>query len=428
MNQRMRWKKIKPLLDIFKRQMFRIRYILAGFIILSLPLGCVIWIMANLEGMEKNRLAEYRSIAEQTSKSTFNFITGGYYDHMLDAIRIITTSSVIQRLEIYLDGDPVLTSGNSQGLEKLAEQKPDATRAWEYRDGQQQFVIFDNQLPTHPDLLPNTCIVRAVFNLDEFSSRKMGIQAALGVIFGLLLVIIILLFILHNADIQKMETVQGISHDARKVLNRISPRLQEIYQQLRQGKGGETAHRDIKLTWEDSVALRRFLDNLEDYENVRRDRLPLQPAAKDIIRLLHKKPEQFEVTLAKEGKRLTLDLQVDELVLQMDAYVVDRILTNLIDNAIKFTAVRTSIDIRLEMEQEAVVVFIKDHGPGIARKNWKRIFRAYRRLNTDKPGSGLGLFNARSLARLIGGEVGIRESRPGQGTTFYFRLPVRPAP
>jgi len=103
-----------------------------------------------------------------------------------------------------------------------------------------------------------------------------------------------------------------------------------------------------------------------------------------------------------------------------------QLLLNLLSNAAKYTVAGDEIEVRAAAEDGAVVVSVRDHGPGIAADQQRLIFEKFGRVNTggrSKPGAGLGLFIASSIAEAHGGTLDVR-SETGAGSTFTFRLPV----
>jgi K+-sensing histidine kinase KdpD len=104
-----------------------------------------------------------------------------------------------------------------------------------------------------------------------------------------------------------------------------------------------------------------------------------------------------------------------------------QLLLNLLSNAAKYTVSGDEIDVRASAEEEAVVLSVEDHGPGIAPEEQRLVFEKFGRVNSggrSKPGAGLGLFIARSIAEAHGGTLDVR-SDAGAGATFILRLPVR---
>jgi signal transduction histidine kinase len=103
-----------------------------------------------------------------------------------------------------------------------------------------------------------------------------------------------------------------------------------------------------------------------------------------------------------------------------------QLLLNLLSNAAKYTVSGDQIEMRAAAEDESVVVSVADHGPGIPADQQRLVFDKFGRVNSggrSKPGAGLGLFIARSIAEAHGGTLDLR-SDAGAGATFTVRLPI----
>ena len=102
-----------------------------------------------------------------------------------------------------------------------------------------------------------------------------------------------------------------------------------------------------------------------------------------------------------------------------------QVLTNLVDNAVKYSPAGEEVRVAAYARGERVVVDVTDAGPGIAREHQKLIFEKFGRAKTDggKPGTGLGLFIARSIVEAHGGTLDVRSSA-GRGATFTVELPA----
>jgi signal transduction histidine kinase len=103
-----------------------------------------------------------------------------------------------------------------------------------------------------------------------------------------------------------------------------------------------------------------------------------------------------------------------------------QLLLNLLSNAAKYTVSGDEIEVRAAADDGAVLVSVEDHGPGIPSDQQRLVFEKFGRVNSggrSKPGAGLGLFIARSIAEAHGGTLDVR-SDPGSGATFTIRLPI----
>jgi signal transduction histidine kinase len=112
-------------------------------------------------------------------------------------------------------------------------------------------------------------------------------------------------------------------------------------------------------------------------------------------------------------------------VVRGDAERLRQVVANLVDNAVKYSPVGTPVMLRLGQTDDSVVVAVSDSGPGIASEDQILIFEKFGRAagGGSKPGTGLGLFIARSIAEAHGGTLDV-SSTPGRGATFTLSVPV----
>ena len=102
-----------------------------------------------------------------------------------------------------------------------------------------------------------------------------------------------------------------------------------------------------------------------------------------------------------------------------------QVLTNLLDNAVKYSPAGEAVEVEALAENSRISVEVRDSGPGVAPEHHALIFEKFGRVTGElaKPGTGLGLFIARSIAQAHGGSLEVR-SRDGRGTTFALELPA----
>ena len=149
---------------------------------------------------------------------------------------------------------------------------------------------------------------------------------------------------------------------------------------------------------------------------LRRETIELEP-------LLQKLSEQHRLSA---GKPCDIHIDVeDDLVLDADSFHLSNILSNLIDNAIKYSGESVRIDITAKATDEGVEIRVRDNGIGIAPDKQKHIFEKFYRVPTgnihDVKGYGLGLYYARTMAEKHGGTLSVA-SAPGKGSEFVLSL------
>lgn len=131
--------------------------------------------------------------------------------------------------------------------------------------------------------------------------------------------------------------------------------------------------------------------------------------------------------LSSRADTHTLSVICDtELHVRADAFALEHVLINLLENAHKYTPSGTQIHVRARPDDGDVVVEVADDGPGIEARHRARIFERFYRVDAgrsrEKGGTGLGLSIVKNLITSMRGSVGVRENEP-RGSVFWFRLP-----
>ncbi|HNW72282.1 MAG TPA: HAMP domain-containing sensor histidine kinase [Bacteroidales bacterium] len=120
-----------------------------------------------------------------------------------------------------------------------------------------------------------------------------------------------------------------------------------------------------------------------------------------------------------------------EVKIQIDRDKIDQALTNYLTNAIKYSFPGAAIDVILEITGGMARITVRDHGQGIRENEVEKLFNAFQRSSTrstaGEPSTGLGLYIVKKIVETHGGEVGVG-SIFGQGSQFWFSLPLNPVP
>jgi signal transduction histidine kinase len=138
----------------------------------------------------------------------------------------------------------------------------------------------------------------------------------------------------------------------------------------------------------------------------------------------------FSVKKKENTKIFYEPLQNGNIIVQADKARITQVISNLLNNAVKFTAEEGGVTISVILEkkgkndnyQEEVIVRIKDTGIGIATEIMPRLFTKFG--TKSEKGTGLGLFISKSIVEAHGGRIWAENNIDGKGATFYFSLPL----
>ena len=181
----------------------------------------------------------------------------------------------------------------------------------------------------------------------------------------------------------------------------------------------------------ESERLARVIDDILLASHLDSGRLKFASAPVDVRALVADVVESMQMHL-QNGVTLQLDAPTTALpTVSVDAIKLNRVLQNLVENAIKYSPEGGPVVVRVEAGDDGRVRFqVIDAGLGIPRADQERIFEKFYRadplLARGVGGTGLGLYICRELVQRMGGAIEV-ESEPGKGSTFTMELPVRAA-
>ena len=223
-----------------------------------------------------------------------------------------------------------------------------------------------------------------------------------------------------NADLESFS--YSVSHDLRSPLRAIAAFANLIDSRFRPELDPKVQHYlDNIITASDRMSA--LIEDLLDYSHLGRE-LP-SAVEIDLVRVLDSVIETLAEPLATTGGRVNTEGFLP--FVRGNHTLVQQILVNLIDNALKYQAVGSSPLIRVSAREipGQVEIIISDNGIGIAPDYHDKIFEVFQRLHTgsEYPGTGIGLASARKAAERMGGTVTV-SSVLGQGSTFTVVLPA----
>jgi PAS domain S-box-containing protein len=210
-----------------------------------------------------------------------------------------------------------------------------------------------------------------------------------------------------------------VSHELRTPLTAIlgfSMTLEEKGDRLDE----ETRSEMVRNLSQQSRKLDRLLSDLLDIDRLRRGFVPPSFHETDVGLLVE------HVATAFSPESHVIEVHADRVQAQVDAAKVERIVDNLIANAVNHTPPGTEISVRVEARDGGVLITVDDSGPGVAETDRESIFDLFTRgaANEPVPGTGVGLSLVSQFTTLHGGRVWVEET-PSGGASFRVLLPVR---
>lgn len=189
---------------------------------------------------------------------------------------------------------------------------------------------------------------------------------------------------------------------------------------------GEFAKESVEMLDSEADRLSRLTENLMTLARSDEDNLPLYTEQVDMTALCHKVAAQLALLAEQKQIVLKQELQAD-LSVQGDELALSRLLIILLDNALKYSAAKTTVTLRGARVKEHLVIEVRDEGCGISDEDKTRVFDRFYRVDKARSrsqgGLGLGLSLAWAIVHQHGGSIEAFDNKP-QGTVMYVQLPL----
>jgi len=200
---------------------------------------------------------------------------------------------------------------------------------------------------------------------------------------------------------------------------------------LRQQKAGKLKKKQIEYLEKAMKGTQRMIDLINDMLNISKfeqGKVFFNIQQVNICKLIEEIISGFEIKLSTKNIYLKLDDSCRDVFADIDKEKMRDVITNLIDNAIKFTE-SGGVDINVETETDKVIISIKDTGAGISKQDLPKLFHKFGRIDnsytiaSDTGGTGLGLYIAKLYVEGMGGKIWATSDGVGKGSTFWIHLP-----
>lgn len=230
----------------------------------------------------------------------------------------------------------------------------------------------------------------------------------------------------------RRELIANVSHDLRTPIASI----QSFVEALEDGviDDHETSRGYLKTIHREARRLSSLIDDLFELSKLEAGQQAYHPVPGRIDQIIIEVLESYSVRIREKSLNVKVSVADDVPILFIMPDKITRVLSNLVDNAIRHSPAGAGlhIDAKSCAGENSVVVSIRDEAESLPRENAGRVFERFYRIdpsrNRESGGSGLGLAIARSLVELHGGTIGVRMPLgKSQGNEFWFTLPVHEA-
>jgi len=232
--------------------------------------------------------------------------------------------------------------------------------------------------------------------------------------------------ILQRTDALRAALLSSVSHDLRTPLTSIKAAASSLLQEDVQWDD-ETRSGFARTIEREADRLNRLVGNLLDMSRIEEGALKPEKEWYSLKALIHDVLGRLKPLL--EGRTVLTHLPDDLLLVELDYMQIDQVLTNLIENAVRYTPPKSPIEVSAYSEYKQVILSVADRGPGIPPADLERVFdKFYRVLHSRHPGSypmgsGLGLAVCKGLVEAHGGRIWMK-LREGGGLVAFVMLPV----
>ncbi len=201
----------------------------------------------------------------------------------------------------------------------------------------------------------------------------------------------------------------------------------EIQDQCEDNQNTMSFNRHISIVKQNAYRLLRLINNLIDMTDISEGDYHLNLSVNNIVSVIEDVVLSTIDYVEDKGMSLIFDTDTEERMMAFDADKLERIILNIISNAIKYSKVNGTIQVGIKNEERKVIISIKDNGIGIDQEKLKFIFDSFNQaddiLTRKREGSGIGLALVKSLVEMHQGSVHVK-SRVGEGSEFIVELPT----
>ncbi|MFH1823800.1 MAG: response regulator [Candidatus Firestonebacteria bacterium] len=231
---------------------------------------------------------------------------------------------------------------------------------------------------------------------------------------------------LKELDRLKSEFISNVSHELRTPLTAIKGSIELLLDSFGE-ELSETAKKLLDITKNNAERLVKLVGEILDFSKVEAGILPISKKEMDVSSLIKQTVEELKIIADGKGLYLCTELIESPVNIVADSNRIKQVLVNLIGNSLKFTK-EGGIIVGVRLLEEEAIVAVKDTGLGIPEESKTKMFERFYMVDSSlrkkTSGFGIGLSLSKSIIEAHNGKIWF-ESKLGEGSTFYFSLPVK---
>jgi len=235
---------------------------------------------------------------------------------------------------------------------------------------------------------------------------------------------------LRRSDVHRRQLMANVSHDLRTPLATLQGYIETLLIKDRQ-LGDDERKSYLEIAIRHCERLNKLVNELLELAKLESDEVRLNREAFNLGELVLDVTQKFQLKAKAKGIEFTTDFQPDLPFVNADIGLIERVLENLIENAISYTPGGGNVSLKLRPMGRNISVQVSDTGIGISEQDLPHIFNRFYRLDQNRKSpsghSGLGLAITKKILELHGQSIAVT-SVPNSGTTFDFQLPVATSP
>lgn len=223
---------------------------------------------------------------------------------------------------------------------------------------------------------------------------------------------------------QRADFLAMLTHDIRNPLGVILG-YADLLIEMAQQRGATEEEEILSKLQTNALTVHSLVTNYLDLSRIEAGHLDLAKKPMALNDVLRQVKRQYEAEARRRHLNLEMSLQEELPSIEGNPLALERVFTNLLQNALKFTPALGRVTLSSAQRHEEVVAAVTDTGPGIASEEIPSLFEKYKRTQSSQyqEGTGLGLFIAKALVEAHGGRIEVA-STPGQGARFAVILPI----